>query len=112
VRGRRLAIVAAGCAVGAILAPLGASAGKPSYGCPSGMNLGSQTFQEYLGLPRTQAAISDGLATTQDILASLARVDKNGNGSVCVQLSEGFVVSSGPFVTYFYNLSDDNASVP
>jgi hypothetical protein len=33
------------------------------------MNLGSQTFQEYLGLPRTQAAINDGLATTEDILA-------------------------------------------
>jgi hypothetical protein len=42
----------------------------------------------------------------------LAQVDKNGNGSICVQLSQGFQVNSRPFGSYFYNLSDDNASVP
>jgi hypothetical protein len=111
-RGRRFVIVAAGCAAAAIIAPLGTSAGKPSYGCPPGMNLGSKTFQEFVGLPRTQAAINDGLVTEADTLAFLAQLDKNGNGSVCVQLSQGFEVNSRPFGSYFYNLSDDNASVP
>jgi hypothetical protein len=111
-RGRRFAVVAAGCAVGAIIAPLGTSAGKPTYGCPPGMNLGSRTFQQFVVLPRTQAAINDGLVTEADTLAALAGVDKNGNGSICVQLSPGFEVSSRPFGSYFYNVSDDNASVP
>ncbi len=111
-RGRRIAIMAVGCAAGAILAPLATSAGKPTYGCPPGMNLGSKTFQEFIGLPRTQAAINDGLVTGADTLAALARVDRNGNGSICVQLSQGFEVSSRPFGSYFYNVSDDNASVP
>jgi hypothetical protein len=111
-RGRRLAVIAAVCALGATIAPLGTSAGKPRYSCPPGMNLGSQTFQEYLGLPRTQAAIHDGLATEQDILAVLTQIDKNGNGSVCVQLSHGFEVTSGPFGVYFYEVTEDNASVP
>jgi hypothetical protein len=92
--------------------PLGATAGKPSYGCPPGMNLGSQTFESFLALPRTQAAINDGLFTEQELLDGLASFDKNGNGSICVQLSHGFEVTSGPFGTYYYNVTDDNASVP
>jgi hypothetical protein len=111
-RGTRLTIAIAGCALAAAIAPLGAMADKPSYGCPPGMNLGSYTFQDYLGLPRTQAAINDGLVTTEATLAALAAIDNNGNGSVCVQLRHGDEVNSRPFGPYFYNVTDDNASVP
>ena len=108
----RLAAVAAVCGLAGVVAPLGATAGKPKYGCAPGLNLGAQTFASYLTLPRTQAAIADGLATAQDILASLEPVDKNGNGIVCVQLSHGFEVNARPYGGYFYEVNDDNASVP
>jgi hypothetical protein len=39
---------------------------------------------EYLQLPRTQAAIADGLATEEDIAAAFAARDRNGDGYVCV----------------------------
>jgi hypothetical protein len=108
----RLAVATAGCALAAVLAPLGAAeSGKPSYGCPPGFNLGSVTFAEYLALPRTQAGINDGLATPEQILAALAPIDHNANGSVCVQLSHGGEVNSRPFAEYIYNVVDDNASV-
>jgi hypothetical protein len=109
---KRLIVAITGCALAAALAPLGAAGpGKPSYGCPPGFNLGSVTFADYLALPRTRAAIADGLATSEQILAGLVRIDKNANGSVCVQLSHGGEVNSRPFAEYFYNVVDDNASV-
>jgi hypothetical protein len=112
-RAIRFAAAAAACGLAAALAPLGASgSGKPSYGCPPGFNFGSVTFEDYLALPRTQAAIDAGLATTEDILASLAGVDANANGRICVQLSHGFEVTRGPFGVYYYNVAEDNASVP
>ena len=112
-RRMRLAFATSGCAVAAVLAPLAAAgSGKPSYGCPPGFNLGSVTFAEYLVLPRTQAAINVGLVTPEQILASLASVDTNANGSICVQLSHGGEVNSRPFAEYIYNVVDDNASVP
>jgi hypothetical protein len=109
----RLAVATAGCALAAVLAPLGAAgSGKPSYGCPPGFNLGSVTFAEYLALPRNQAVISDGLGTAEQILAGVSSIDQNANGSVCVQLNHGLEVSSAPFAAYMYNVIDDNASVP
>jgi hypothetical protein len=109
----RLAVATTGCALAAMLGPLGAAeGGKPSYGCPPGFNLGSVTFAEYLALPRNQAVINDGLATADEILAGVATIDKNANGSLCVQLNHGLEVSATPFGAYFYNVVDDNASVP
>jgi hypothetical protein len=109
---RRLVIATVGCALTSAVAPLGASGtGKPGYSCPPGFNLGANTFDEYLALPRTQAAINDGLTTTEQVLAVLASLDKNGSGSVCVKLSHGAEVYSVPFGEYFYNVVDDNASV-
>ena len=108
----RLAVATAGCALAAVLAPLGAAgSGKPSFGCPPGFNLGSMTFAEYLTLPRNQAVINDGLGTAEQILAGVSSIDRNANGSVCVQLSHGLEVGSSPFGAYFYNVVDDNASV-
>jgi hypothetical protein len=109
----RLGAATVGCALAAVIAPLGAAeSGKPSYGCPLGFDLGSKTFTEYLALPRTQAAINDGLVAADQILAALTTIDKNANGSVCVQLNHGYEVNSSPFGAYSYNVVDDNASVP
>jgi hypothetical protein len=105
----RLAIATLGCLLAAAVAPLGASGGKPGNSCPPGFNLGSKTAGEYLALERTQAAIEAGLVTEEQILAAFAAVDRNANGRVCVQLSNGF--ERAPVAAYFYNVVDDNASV-
>ncbi len=100
------------CALAAALAPLAANAGsKPGYACPPGFNLGAQSLVDYLQLPRTQAAIADGLATEDEVAASFGDADRNGDGYLCVQLSEGFQ-RNGPFSVYYYNVAGDNASVP
>ena len=100
-------------ALAAALAPVAASAGagKPGYTCPPGFNLGAKNLADYLQLPRTKAAIADGLATEEDIAAAFAARDGNGDGYVCVQLSEGYQ-KNGPWSVYYYNVTDDNASVP
>ena len=106
----RLAITTVGCLLATAVAPLGASGtGKPGNSCPPGFNLGSKTADEFLALERTQAAIEAGLATEEQILAAFAAVDRNDNGRVCVQLSNGF--EKAPVTAYFYNAVDDNASV-
>ena len=68
------------------------------------------TASEYLLLPRTAAAIEAGLVDEELILAGFAQVDSNGNGVVCVQLSQGLEQTERPFGQYMYNLSDDNSA--
>jgi hypothetical protein len=111
-RSVRIAAATATCAILAILLPVGASGGdgKPSNGCPPGFNLDAVTFAEWLALPRTQAAINDGIATAEQIVAGLVAVDKNENGVVCAKLQHGLEVSNRPFNDYLYYLSDDNSS--
>ena len=87
------------------------AAGKPSYGCPAGFNLGALTAAQVLALPRSQAAIAAGVVSEAGIRAGVASVDKNGTGRVCVQLSNGLVTSKRPNGQFFYNLVDDNSSV-
>jgi hypothetical protein len=87
------------------------AAGKPSYGCPAGFNLGALTADQILLLPRSQAAIEDGIVSEAGIRAGVAGVDKNGTGRVCVQLSNGLLTNKRPGGQYFYNLVDDNSSV-
>jgi hypothetical protein len=101
-------------ALAAVLAPLAANAGggKPRNDCPPGFNLGSQSVQGYLQLPRTQAAVGADLISEAEVMAALISIDRNGNGNVCVDLSLGFEISSKPYVEYLYNVVDDNASVP
>ena len=96
----------------AALAPGAAqAAGKPSYGCPAGFNLGALTADQVLQLPRSQAAIAAGVVDAAGIRAGVASVDKNGTGRVCVQLSNGLVTGKRPNGQFFYNLVDDNSSV-
>jgi hypothetical protein len=101
------------CALAASLTPVAASAGtgKPGYTCPPGSNLGAQNLASYLQLPRTEAAIADGLTTEEEVATGFAAQDRNGDGYLCVQLSEG-VQKNGPYSVYYYNVTDDNASVP
>ena len=87
------------------------AAGKPSYGCPAGFNLGPLTAEQILELPRSQAAIAAGVVDESGIRAGVASVDKNGTGRVCVQLSNGLVTGKRPNGQFFYNLVDDNSSV-
>ena len=95
-----------------VAVPAGAqAAGKPSYGCSPGFNLGALTADQILLLPRSQAAIKDGVVSEAGIRAGVAGVDKNGTGRVCVSLSNGLVTNNRPGGQYFYNLVDDNSSV-
>jgi hypothetical protein len=87
------------------------AAGKPSFGCPKGFNLGALSAEQILRLPRSQAAIAAGVVDAAGIRAGVASVDKNGTGRVCVQLSNGLVTGNRPNGQFFYNLVDDNASV-
>jgi hypothetical protein len=108
---RRISLLLAAAAL-ALAATGAATGGKPSHGCPPGFNLGAVSFEDYLELERTAAAINDGLVTEQDVLAALSHFDKNGNEVVCVQLSRGKIEGNNPFGEYFYNVVDDNASTP
>lgn len=96
----------------AAFAASASAAGKPGYGCGVGFDLGALTYDEQIALERTQQAIADGLATEDALRAGLAAVDANGDGLVCVQLPHGFEQSNRPYGEYYYNLSDNNASVP
>jgi hypothetical protein len=109
---KKIAMALVASALLAVAAPGAAQAsGKPSFGCPSGFNLGALTAEQILRLPRSQAAIADGVVTEARIRAGVAGVDKNGTGRVCVQLSTGLATSNRPGGQYFYNLVDDNSSV-
>ena len=87
-----------------------AGAAKPSYGCGQGFNLGPVAATDYLLLPRTAAAIDAGLVDEEFILAGFNRADTNGDGFVCVQLSQGLEQTERPFGQYMYNVSDNNSA--
>ena len=86
------------------------AAGKPANGCPPGFNLGALTVEQFLQLPRSQAAIAAGVVDEAGIRAGVAGVDKNGTGRVCVSLSHGLVTNNRPGGQFFYHLVDDNSS--
>ncbi len=110
--GRRLVAVVAAALVGTALVGSVGATGKPGRTCAPGFDLGAYTPAAFVLLPRSQAAIADGLATAAQIEAGAAAVDANGDGVICVQLSHGFEQNARPNGAYYYNLSDDNASVP
>jgi hypothetical protein len=109
---RRISLLLTVAAMALAATGAASASGKPSYGCPPGFNMDAVGFADYLTLERTEAAIDAGLATEQDILDSLSRVDRNGNEFVCVQLSRGKIEGNNPFGQYLYNVVDDNASTP
>ena len=101
--------------VGALLmvaAPNAAqAAGKPSYGCPTGFDLGALTVEQILKLPRSQAAIAAGAVSEAGIRAGFASVDMNGSGRVCAKVSNGLMTSNKPNGQFLLNIVDDNSSV-
>ena len=106
----RLASLAVGAAVCLAVTTGPAAAATPLDGCGAGFDLGPVTIDGAVALPRTQAAIAEGLISESDLRAGYAGFDANGNGVICAQLPHGFEVSSRPFGQYFYNFVDDNAA--
>jgi hypothetical protein len=70
------------------------------------------TAEQRLALPRVQAGLAAGLYTRDDVLIVIQqRVDKNGNGLICVQDTPGAAHAAAPSAwPYSYNLIDDNAA--
>ena len=94
-----------------VAAPGAAQAAKPANSCPAGFNLGALTADQVLALPRSQAAIAAGVVSEAGIRAGVAGVDKNANGRVCVQVSNGLLTSKRPNGQFLVNIVDDNSSV-
>ena len=97
-----------------LLAAYASAQGKPSYGCPPSVDF-HVTTQQAAALPRSQAAIDDGLISLADLIAVYqTRFDKNGNNMVCVQEVPGWEpgLAQKPRVQYFYNFIDDSSSSP
>jgi len=94
----------------AVVAASAAASGKPGYTCSRGFT--AVTPDGAVGLPRTQAAIADGLISASDALLAYDAIDANGTGVICVKLPHGWEVGGGPFSKYYYEFSDDIASVP
>jgi hypothetical protein len=109
---KHLVAAVLGVSLLAAAAPGTATATKPSYGCAPGFNLGAVTFEQYLDLPRTQAAIDAGLIDDAGIIAGLSHYDANEDEVICVQLNLGYQISNRPFGQYLYNVVDNASSAP
>jgi hypothetical protein len=91
--------------------PQGASAAKPSNGCGPGFDLGAITLAEALLLSNVQAGLADGVFDVADLTAGFESGDRNNDGLICFQ---SFPTNASPasLLQYFYNIVDNNASVP
>jgi hypothetical protein len=113
-RCERLATIGTGfvlIAATACVAPAHADR-RPALACPPAFDLGALTAEQRLALPRVQAGLAAGLYTRDDVLVVIQhRVDKNGNGLICVQDTPGAAHAAAPSAwPYSYNLVDDNAA--
>lgn len=100
-------------AVGAALlsAPGAKAGGQAGYGCSPGFDVGAVTLQQYLNLPRNQAGLAAGAYNESSLVSKFNTTDRNGNGVICVKDVAALNGNAGPW-QYFYNIADDNASVP
>jgi hypothetical protein len=110
---RRTLVLAAACLLVLSVAPLSpaAAGGRAGYGCPPAFDLGGLTLPETLTLPRIQAGLAGGAYTVEDHIAVFNSVDHNDNGVICFQ-DIAALNGGASFWQYFYNVVDDNASVP
>ena len=108
---RRILAVAAAAALMLLAVPQSASAVKPRYGCGPGFDLGALTVEQGLALPNTQAAFADGVYDEAWFMERFEFVDNNDDGLICYQ---NFPPNANPasLLQYFYNVVDNNASVP
>jgi hypothetical protein len=110
---RRTLILVAACLLVLSVAPLrpAMAGGRAGYGCPPAFDLGGLTLPETLALPRIQAGLAAGVYTVEDHIAVFTSVDHNDNGVICFQ-DVGALNGGASIWQYFYNVVDDNASVP
>jgi|GEM_PF-2058657 len=110
---RRMLIPTAACILILSVAPLSPAmaGGRAGYGCPPAFDLGGLTLPETLALPRIQAGLAAGAYTVEDHTAVFNSVDHNENGVICFQ-DIAALNGGASFWEYFYNVVDDNASVP
>jgi hypothetical protein len=110
---RRTLILTAACLLVLSVAPLSpaVAGGRAGYGCPPAFDLGGLTLPETLSLPRIQAGLAAGVYTVEDHTAVFNSVDRNDNGVICFQ-DVGALNGGASIWQYFYNVVDDNASVP
>ena len=102
-----VAVVAA-----AAMAATASAQGKPSQGCAPGFDLGAMTLAEGLLLPRTVAALNDGVATVEGLTAGFEFVDNNDDGVVCFKAPFGsFNANPNSLWQYIYVIVDNDASV-
>ena len=106
------ALLTAVVAAAALAATVGAQ-GKPSQGCAPGFELGEMTLAQGLALPRTVAALQDGVATVEGLTAGFEVVDNNSDGLACLKAPHGsFNANPNSNWQYIYVLVDNDASVP
>jgi hypothetical protein len=110
---RRMLLLAVTCLLVLSVMPVGpaAAGGRAGYGCPPAFDLGGLTLPETLTLPRIQAGLAAGVYTVEDHIAVFDSVDHNDNGVICFQ-DVGALNGGASIWQYFYNVVDDNASVP
>ena len=108
---RKIYLIAAVAMLAVLLVPQGASAGKPANVCPPGFDIGAVTLAEAIALPKTQLALADDFATLEGAIAGFEALDRNDDGLVCFG---SFPTNANPssLLQYFYNGTDNNASVP
>jgi hypothetical protein len=110
---RRTLLLTAACLLvlsGSLLSPARAG-GRAGFGCPPAFDLGGLTLSETLALPRIQAGLAAGVYTLEDHIAVFNSVDHNDNGVICFK-DVGALNGGASIWQYFYNVVDDNASVP
>jgi hypothetical protein len=110
---RRMLLLAVTCLLVLSVMPVGpaVAGGRAGYGCPPAFDLGGLTLPETLALPRIQAGLAAGVYTVEDHTAVFNSVDHNANGVICFQ-DVGALNGGASIWQYFYNVVDDNASVP
>jgi hypothetical protein len=106
-----LLILAVAFGAAALAAPSAGAGGQAGYGCSPGFDLGGLTMDQGLALPRIQAGLAAGVFDIAGLTASFNKVDKNADGIVCVK-DVAALNGGAAFWQYFYNIVDDNASVP
>jgi hypothetical protein len=106
-------LLAVTCLLVLSVMPVGSAlaGGRAGYGCPPAFDLGGLTLPETLALPRIQAGLAAGAYTVEDHNAVFNSVDHNANGVICFK--DVAALNGGASIwQYFYNVVDDNASVP
>lgn len=88
--------------------------GKPRIACPPGFDLGGLTFDEALQLPNVQAGLAAGFYDEEFVAEVHEAVDANRDGVICFQTIPASGATPNPASNwqYFYNVVDNNASVP